>query len=235
MKIIIKLAELIVFAALIIGIILGIIVLSEKLILPKDYYFYQYHPVSEKFMIYPIVIPAVIVIGAMRRRLCRKNGKGLENMYDLFWGCGRFPIGKLILSTAWIISLYACLSTATVVTKDKIICHSPLHPSGVVYSYRDVSRIHTGFGQKRFAFLEYQKKGNFYYQIELSGEQIVFSVPNVNGEIKRYADETYLELEEFDRKLVAYDTPKQSDEKGWEDCELDGEYVERFRRIIALR
>lgn len=97
-----------------------------------------------------------------------------------------------------------------------------------------MSGIYTAFGQKRFTFLEYEKKGNFYYQIELDGKKKVFYTPSVNEDIEKYADETYLELEDFDRKLVSLGIPKQSSEKGWEACDLDQEYVERFRRIIAF-
>ncbi|MCI9168594.1 MAG: hypothetical protein HFH01_10510 [Dorea sp.] len=81
--------------------------------------------------------------------------------------------------------------------------------------------------------MEYQKRGNFYYQVSLDGKKIVFSTSDINENIARYDDETYLELEDFDRRLTALGIPKQADEKVFEDCDLDVEYVERFRRIIA--
>lgn len=155
-------------------------------------------------------------------------------MYDLFFVWRRLGKGRLVLIALWAVCMYFCVTSATIVTKDKIICHSPMHPSGIAYDYKDVSGIHAAFGQKRFAILEYQKKGNFYYEIELGGKKKVFYTPSVNEDVRRYEDETYLELEDFDHRLVLLGIPKQSSEKGWESCDLDREYVERFRRIIAF-
>lgn len=207
---------------------------SEKIILrlPEDYYFYELHPVAEKCLIYLIVIPVVTllaVVGGRRKR----TDEAMQDMYPLYWIWRRLTDIRLLLTAVWLLSLYCCFFSATVVTEDEIICHSPLHPSGIIYDYKDVTQIRTGFGQKRFAFLEYQKKGEFYYEIELGGKRKVFYVPSVNDEIKRYEDETYLELEEFDQSLVSLGIPKKAEEKGWEDCDLDQEYVERFRRIIS--
>lgn len=64
---------------------------------------------------------------------------------------------------------------------------------------KDVEKIVTGFGTKRFAFVEYHKKGNFYYQISIDGKDIVFQTPSVNESV--YED-SYLELEEFKEKYI---------------------------------
>lgn len=238
MRIFFKLIRLLGLMAAAVIIVLGATVLlnliSEKIILrlPEDYYFYQLHPVAEKCLIYLIVVPVVTllaVVGGRRKR----TDEALEDMYPLYWIWRRLTDIRFILTTVWILSLYCCFSSATVVTEDEIICHSPLHPSGTVYDYKDVAQIRAGFGQKRFALLEYQKKGEFYYEIELGGKKKVFYVPSVNEKIERYQDETYLELEEFDQSLASLGIPKKAEEKGWEDCTLDQEYVERFRRIIS--
>lgn len=234
MRIIKKLGIFIILIIAGIGLLVGIMLLLEKLVIPRDYYFYQYNPVSEKAMIYLILIPAVTVFGILLGKLRRKRDAALEDMYDLYFFWKHLPRGKFVLIVLWIISLYCCFSSVTVVTKDKIICRSPLHPSGITYDYKDVTQIRAAFGQKRLAFSEYKKKGNFYYQIELDEKKIIFHVPSVNENIKRYTDDTYLELEEFDQKLVALGIPKKADETGWEDCDLDAQYVNRFRRIIAL-
>lgn len=234
MRIIKKLGIFIILIIAGIGLLVGIMLLLEKLVIPRDYYFYQYNPVSEKAMIYLILIPAVTVFGVLLGKLRRKRDAALEDMYDLYFFWKHLPRGKFVLIVLWIISLYCCFSSVTVVTKDKIICRSPFHPSGITHDYEDITQIYTAFGQKNLAFSEYKKKGNFYYQIELDGKKIVFDVPSVNENIKRYTDDTYLELEEFDQKLVALGIPKQADETGWEDCDLDSQYVNRFRRIIAL-
>lgn len=234
MKILMKAVILIISVIAAVAVLFGIIISMEKLVLPKEYYFYQYHPLAEKAMIYLIVIPVVTFLGVVLGRLRRTRDEVLEDMYDLFFVWRRLGKGRLVLIVLWAACMYCCITSATVVTKDKIICHSPIHPSGTVYDYKDVTEIHAAFGQKRFAVLEYQKKGNFYYDIELDGKMKVFYTPSVNESIERYTDETYLELEDFDQKLMALGIHKQSSEKGWEACDLDREYVERFLRIIAF-
>lgn len=231
-KFIMGLLSLIFLVAVGLAVLFAVITFSERVFLPKDYYFYQLHPVAEKAVIYLTVIPAVTFFGVMHGRLRQRRDEVLEEMYELFFVWRIFYKERFILIAVWIFCLYCCFSSVTVVTADKIVCHSPFHPSGIVYDYGDVAQIYAGFGQKRFALLEYQKKGNFYYQIELDGKKKVFYTPSVNEDIERYSDETYLELEEFDRRLSSLGVPKQSSEKGWEACDLDPEYVERFRRII---
>ena len=64
------------------------------------------------------------------------------------------------------------------------------------------------------------------------------SVPDVNEEIERYYEDSYLELEEFDQALVKLGVPKTVDEdtlKCAEKNTLDQEYRERFARMIHNR
>lgn len=234
MKFLIKLVTLIFAIVAVIAVLFVVVTAAEKALLPQDYYFYQYHPLAEAAMIYLLVVPVVTFFAVLHGRFRGKRVEALEDMYELFFVWRRLGKGRFLFIFAWLICLYCCITSATVVTEDKIICHSPLHPSGTVYDYQDVSQIKAAFGQKRFSFLEYQKKGNFYYQIEVGGKKKVFYTPSVNDEIQRYADETYLELEDFDRKLASLNVSKQSSEKGWKACDLDREYVDRFLRIIKF-
>lgn len=227
-----KLLLVIFLAAAGVVFLVGMIALSERLFLPEDYYFYQLHPLAEAAVIYLTVIPVVTFFGVIHGRARRRRDELLEEMYDLFFFWRRIGKARLILIVLWITCLYCCFTSATVVTGDKIICHTPLHPAGIVYDYGDVEQVFAGFGQKRFAVFEYQKKGTFSYQIVLDGKRKVFSTPSVNGNIARYSEETYLELEDFDQRLRRLGIPKTASEKGIEDCDLDPEYVERFRRII---
>lgn len=95
-----------------------------------------------------------------------------------------------------------------------------------------MEQIVAGFGHSVVALRESRKKGQFSYRIDLDGKTVTFSVPNVNETIGRYTYDTYLELEEFDQALVKLGIPKVSSEEGWEDCDLDQRYVDRFFRII---
>ena len=46
-------------------------------------------------------------------------------------------------------------------------------------------------------------------------------------------EDSYLELEEFDQKLVSLGIPKEGDPAGAGLCEFDQYYVDRFLRIIG--
>ena len=127
---------------------------------------------------------------------------------------------------------YISIVNVYYVTEHQIVVCTTLCPQGKVCEYQDVSEIQTGFGQKLFSIHSYDKKGNFYYKIIVDGKTLVFSQPSVN-EIDRYEEDTYLELEEFDRALVQLGIPKKGSDKGRQNIDLDKTYVERFCRIIA--
>ena len=106
---------------------------------------------------------------------------------------------------------------------------------GTEYRYSEVEHIETGFGSRALAFCEYKEKGSFYYIITLDGKENVFHAPTVNGDIERYQEDSYLELEEFDKALVGLNIPKDANSEGIEKCNYDKEYVDRFLRIIKLK
>lgn len=228
------LAMLIACVAGIAGVI-GVMVLAERIIVPKGYLFYEHHPIAGVVMIWLIMIAIILVCLLVAMKICKKTPEQLEKMNDIifFWNLlGKWKPAALIL---WLIGMYLCMTSLTVVTENEIIYHSPIHPFGITYQYSDVEEITTGFGDKNFAVAEYKKKGNFFYRIALDGRKIIFHVPSVNEEIERYANDSYLELEEFDQALVRLGINKKSDEKGYESCILDKQFVERFLRIIRLR
>ena len=75
----------------------------------------------------------------------------------------------------------------------------------------------------------------FYYQLDLDNRVIIFSQPTPNANIKRYDEDTYLELEEFDQTMMSLGIPKESSDKGYKNCDLAKRYVDRFLRIIELK
>lgn len=132
----------------------------------------------------------------------------------------------------WIVGSYCCITSVTIVTEDAIICHTPLQPKGIEYKYEDVGKITTGFGEKAASFVPAKRKGNFYYELEIDGKTIIFHQPYVNSDITRYVDDTYLELEEFDQKLISLGIEKEGNTNGSKNCLMESYYIERFCRII---
>ena len=140
--------------------------------------------------------------------------------------------GLILLVVLWCVSTYLCLMNTVFVTEDSIIVHSPFNIKGTVYSYNEVEKVITGFGDGGLAPFDYQKKGNFYYKVKVDGKTLLFTGGQVSEDIQRYMDDTYLELEEFDQKIMEYGAEKESSEENYEDCFMDKEYVDRFLRIV---
>lgn len=220
--------------SLILGIaaIVGVMALVPKFLVPKDYLFLEQGPITGVIFIWLVMIPAILLCSLLILKISKKSVEEMEDVNDILLIWNLLKKWRPLVIIVWLIALYCCITNFTAVTADKIICYSPLHPVGVAYEYTDVESIKTGFGSKYFSIADYKKKGSFYYQIEISGKTITFHTPGANEDIQRYREHTYLELEEFDQALVELGIPKEGDKKGWENCDFDQEYVDRFLRII---
>lgn len=225
------------FPVIILAVVLGLAAVmvlfstTERLLAPEGFLFYEHHPIVGKFLVWLVMIPVILLILLITAMLTKKSRKEMEQRSDLLflWNVlGKF---KWVAILVWLIAVYGCITSVTFVTKDTVVYHSPMKPLGIVYNYSDIEKINTGFGDSSFAFLEYKKKGSFYYQLEVDGKTIVFHQPTTNEEIERYTEDTYLELEEFDQRLVNLEIPKFGDSKGHENCYLDEWYIDRFVRI----
>ncbi|MBQ4529314.1 MAG: MerR family transcriptional regulator [Lachnospiraceae bacterium] len=221
----------ILWLAVIVALLVGI----EKLISPKNYLFYEHQPIASIVMIWLIMIPVILVCLLLCGKIFKRTREDLEGINDIVCIWNHLGKWRLAVIFLWLVGLYCCVTSVTFVTEDSIIYRSPMNPAGTTYGYSDVEKITTGFGDKTFAIAEYKKKGNFFYQIVLDGKKITFHVPSVNEEIERYQEDSYLELEEFDQKLFSLGIFKTASEEGYENCDLDQQFVERFLRIIRLK
>ena len=205
---------------------------TEFLFVPEDYLFYELHPVAVKILLGLVFVPIMLVILLLHSKMVGKTQKEMDNTSDILFIWNAVKRFRPIVIAIWLVAIYCCITSVNVVTEDKIICHTPLEPMGVTYRYEDVEKITTGFGKNNFSFVEYKKKGNFFYQLEMDGRTLWFHQPYCNSEIERYEEDTYLELEEFDQKLMTLEIAKEGDLSGSQNCTLDPYYVERFCRII---
>lgn len=216
------------------AVFIGIDMLIIKVLSPDGWLFYELHAFAGIALIWLIVIPVILLSAWLLLKLGMRTIKQMEDMNDLLYVWNRLGKWRLTAVVIWVIGLYCCMTSVTFVTENSIVYCSPTHPTGVEYAYSDVDEIVTGFGDKVLTLKEYKKNGNFFYQIQVDGKKVVFHAPTVNGEIKRYKDDTYLELEDFDQKLVELGVSKKADSDGYENCDLDKQYVDRFLRIIEL-
>lgn len=220
--------------ALILGIasMVGVDSLMRKYLIAKDYLFYSYSAFVEKGLI--VMSMLTIIVGGCLL-ISKFSGESRKQMqhFGVFIVWDKIGKWKPLVLGVWCVAYYCFVTSFTVVTENVIICHSPIHPTGVAYSYSDVEKITAGVGQKDFTLQEYERKGQFFYQIQLDGKTITFLTGVCsNGAIERYNEHTYLCLEEFDQKLVELDIQKESDSTGYEMIKMDEEYVERFYRIL---
>lgn len=188
--------------------------LTERFFLPSDWLFYEYSTGLGKVATLFIMVFLVFLLGKLAR------------LVKVSWKYGLGLAGGCILLTALLIS------TTTAVTKDQIIDINLLAPSKE-YLYSDVKSVWTGFGTKGLTVNEFEKHGQFSYRIQLDGKEVVFMQPTVNQNF--ISDDTYIKLEEFDRRLMNLGIPKESSTEGSQYNELDSHYLERFLRIIEKK
>ncbi|MBQ7827457.1 MAG: hypothetical protein IJ386_04245 [Clostridia bacterium] len=207
----------------------------EYLLLPENYLFYEHTPVCSSILVPFIIVPSMSLAAFLLCTVGSKLGVAVSDPFDIvrflrFIGKWLIPIGAV-----WLVATYACITSMTYVTSDSIVVTSPLDPKGQVYAYSDVERIECGFGDKKHAFRDYENEGSFYYKITVGGEERVFHTPTPNPDVERYEMDSYLELEELDRALTELGILKESSPKGYEECDFDKVYVDRFLRIIEYR
>ena len=206
--------------------------LMEKLLLPPDYLFFEQSPLCASASAPLLIIPCFLItyyIYYTVNKNCFSKDNDFLHYIEIIKSLKKWIIPIIAV---WIIAIYVCFTNLTYVTNDSIVVVSPLNIKGETYSYSDVEQIKTGFGDKRLSLHEHKKSGSFYYIITVDNKEIVFHMPSTNSAIERF-DDTYLELEEFDLALNEYNIPKMASSEGYEKCDYDRRYVDRFLRIIG--
>lgn len=209
-------------------------ILVENVLLPSDYLFYENTPLCSSLLAPLLIIPSLVAAYYIVYFLKKKITSTKDDFYHIVWFGKKLGKWNVAIIAVWIIAFYVSFTSLTYVTNDKIVVVSPLNLKGKDYGYFDVEEIETGFGDKKFSLVEYKIDGNFYYIVTVDGQKTVFHMPSVNPDITRYED-TYLELEEFDQALRKYDISKESSSEGYDKCNFDQRYVDRFLRIIESK
>ena len=221
-------------AALILGFgsLIAFMIMVEEIMAPKNFLFGEHNGIAGVVMVWLIMIPVILICVILVAKFSKKAVEDMEDMNDILYIWNHLGKFRMVAVILWLVGLYCCATSVAYVTEDTIVYHSPLHPMGITYNYSQIEQIDTGFSDKTFAIAECDRKGSFYYQIKVDGKKIVFHTPNINNEIQRYEDDSYLELEEFDNALMKLGIPKNSDDKNYEKCLMDQRYIDRFLRII---
>ena len=209
-----------------------LMMLIDVILLPDDYLFYEHAQVTGEILLALFLIPAIFFSVFIMQKLKLASKRQLEKNEEAIWLWNRLGLFKIPVIVIWVVAVYFCFTNINIVTENEIIVKTAFNPTGTSYEYLDVDEIETGFGTSFIACAEYKEEGSFYYKIVIDGKEIVFHQPTTNENIERYYDETYLELVDFDDKLVNLGVTKSSSDKGYEKCDFDDDIVKIFLRII---
>lgn len=211
----------------------AVFILTDRLIVflfaPDDWLFYEFQGGGEFLLILIIELPllgAAIYLLERIRHIPKEKSNDLAVLFGVLWN------HRAVSFFVWCALFYFAVVNVAFVTPETIVSYSTLHPAGVVYEYRDIRRVDTSFGWKNIAVREYKKKGTFSYRISVGEKKLVFSQPYPNESIERYEEDSYLELEEFDARVMSFGVPKKGSANYSDRCDMDQVYVDRFLRII---
>ncbi len=221
--------------SLVITFVLALIIISfliETLLLPADYLFYEQSPLCSSISGPLLMIPFMFVSYYIGYSVNKKIFSEENDFLHFIWFIKSLKKWIIPIIAVWIIAIYVSFTNLTYVTNDNIVVVTPINLKGEAYSYSDIEQITTGFGDKKISIRDYKEEGSFYYIITVDNKDIVFHMPSPNPDIDRY-DDTYLELEDFDSALSEYNIPKIASSEGYEKCNFDKRYVDRFLRIIG--
>lgn len=127
-----------------------------------------------------------------------------------------------------LLAIYLFMVNVTLISPHQIVCRSYINPLGTIYSYDDIESIECGFYEKGFYY--FHEKGEFYYKVTMK-DGTSFDIKDTET-TEKYEDDTYSEIEEFDREVMKHDVKKISSDKYSEYAMLDQVYVDRFINII---
>ncbi len=129
---------------------------------------------------------------------------------------------KLLICIIVLIVGFWCVNQ-TYVTNERLIVKSTLNWTGSTYTYEDVIGVETGF----------DKHSEFYYYVTLvDGTKIDMNCLAAINADRYHSDDTYLEIYDFDMRVIKSDIPKISVIDSMKYCNFDSEYYNRCEEII---
>lgn len=206
---------------------LFIVKAQETVLVPEDYVLWTFnYPFSILILLYPFLLIIglfeVLKKGSRKSRTRKRSRFSTKKKkYFVAAFCG----GNILL-------LYVIFFGVTVITNEKVIDYSFLHPQGNEYSYEEVTTIHTGVHGKGSYRPFSQQAGRFFYEIELANGKTIdlMEVGNVANN-----EHEYFAIEELDHELVNRGIPKVLSMENVDNQNeyLDDIYIKKIRSIIG--
>lgn len=191
------------------------------MVIGREMIFFDVSSLSEGIFFFGLAIAVIFPILAVVHKLTGNDDYSFGK--DFLSSVSRH---KAIATTALFIILYVGFIGMSAVTENSIVQFGVLHPTGVDYKLEEINSVETGF----------TKKGDFYYEVELPGEEKVkFEVPSVNAsDHPEYKNaDSYEELVDFDAKLMSLGIPKTSDEGSIQYADYDKACMDNFKKILG--
>ena len=193
--------------------------LQRKLLIGGDsWMFYEPMPYAEKLLIIPLVVLLMELVMAVTYKLTGAGYAESANSFVRFIGKHKLPVAILC-----VILLYVGFTGISVASEDSVTVFSAINPGGRTYELELVSSVDTGFN----------KRGDFYYNINVDGKTLKFSAPTANYEkYPEYEKETYKEFADFDAKLMAAGAVKNADTASLENAYYDESCMKYLREVV---
>lgn len=201
-------------------IMIGIQFLQEKIFVPDSYLMFQFKtPYSYFFLFFEIELIVYLVNKLLKSTYKEEN---VSLYISVFHFMKKHKIALVVLN---LVVFYMCITSIVVITKEEMTDYSFYNPKGTVYQFSDIEKVETGFKGSTLKVFK-SHRGEFYYRIAFGNKKV-----DLYQAASKYED-TYYELELFDKILMDRNIPKVSSTDNIKYNDLAKRYVDRFERII---
>lgn len=210
------------------GIFILINEIQEMLFVPDDSLMWTFnYPASLGIFIYEVyLILGMVYVFCKKFRSIYKEFRPR----NVFMNKNRRSKFRIFIAIN-VMLFYMIISSVTVITENRIIDYSFLHPQGQVFNYDNIIKINTGvYGRNSLIPMKYSK-GEFFYILELKNGQKV----HLNRVCGTKDDEhDFLVIRRIDDKLVNRRTLKVSSMGNFERTTdyLDKIYTDKIQDIL---
>ena len=215
---------LLIIAACVAAVVLSLLIfmlmdrLQEGLLLGDDWIFFESQPFAEYILAYGVTLMMGILLLSV---VYSFTGMGFAEGYNI---AVRFLFKHRIATIViTVILLLVGFIEISAVSEDHVTRYSLIHPRGVIYEFSQIDSVDTGFN----------RKGYFYYTINVDGHSLKFSAPSTNTDkYPEYEASDYKEFADIDAELMKLGIPKNADTKSISKASYDESCMENFRKVV---
>ena len=140
-----------------------VLVLIDRLVIslfaPRDWLFYEFQGGGDILLILIAELPlfgAIVYLIERIRHVLKEKSSDLAVLFEILWN------HKMIFFVVWCALFYFAVVNVAFVTPETIVSYSTLHPAGVTYEYKDISRVDTSLDGKILMSENIRRRGHFH-------------------------------------------------------------------------